>query len=148
MVGGTHAGNPIAAAAAVAAIEAYRDEGLIERGARIGDYLEPRLRELAARHRCVGWLTGKGAFWSLELTKDKTTRAPYVPDGRDLIYGGDLTQLPGAIVAKEAWRQGVFLRHDGPETVQLAPPLTADETHCEQAVAALEAGLRVLEQST
>jgi hypothetical protein len=27
MVGGTHAGNPIAAAAAVAAIEVYRDEG-------------------------------------------------------------------------------------------------------------------------
>ena len=83
MVGGTHAGNPIAAAAAVAAIETYRDEGLIERGQELGEYLGPKLRELAARHPCVGWVTGRGAFWSLELTKDATTREPFVPEGRD-----------------------------------------------------------------
>jgi taurine--2-oxoglutarate transaminase len=147
MVGGTHAGNPIAAAAAVAAVEAYRDEGLIERGRELGEYLEPRLRKLAARHRCVGWVTGRGAFWSLELTRDSETREPFVPEGRDLVFGGDLSRLPGAVVAAEAWRRGVFLRHDGPETVQLAPPLIATREHCDRALAALEAGLGVLEES-
>jgi taurine--2-oxoglutarate transaminase len=145
MVGGTHAGNPIAAAAAVAAIETYRDEGLIERGRELGEYLEPRLRELAERHRCVGWVTGRGAFWSLELTKDRGTREPFVPDGRDLVFGGDLGRLPGAVVAAEAWRRGVFLRHDGPETIQLAPPLVATRAHCDTALEALDAGLTALE---
>lgn len=147
MVGGTHAGNPIAAAAAVAAVETYRDEGLIDRGRQLGEYLEPRLRELAAQHRCVGWVTGKGAFWSLELTKDSETRERFVPDGRDVIFGGDLSRLPGVVVAGEAWRRGVFLRHDGPETVQLAPPLIATEEQCDVALAALDAGLSVLEES-
>jgi taurine--2-oxoglutarate transaminase len=147
MVGGTHAGNAVAAAAAVAAIEAYRDEGLIERGRLLGEYLEPRLREIAERRRCVGWVTGKGAFWSLELTRDKETREPFVPEGRDLIFGGDLRGLPGTVVAEEAWRRGVFLRHDGPETVQLAPPLIATEADCDVALAALQAGLAVLEES-
>ncbi len=147
MVGGTHAGNPIAAAAAIAAIETYRDEGLIERGRELGEYLGPKLRELAARHPCVGWVTGRGAFWSLELTKDAATREPFVPEGRDLIFGGDLSRLPGARVAAEAWRRGVFLRHDGPETVQLAPPLIATHAHCDEALEALEAGLVALEDS-
>ena len=92
-------------------------------------------------------MTGRGAFWSLELTKDATTREPFVPEGRDLIFGGDLSRLPGARVAAEAWRRGVFLRHDGPETVQLAPPLIATHAHCDAALDALEAGLVVLEDS-
>jgi taurine---2-oxoglutarate transaminase len=145
MVGGTHAGNPIAAAAAIAAIEAYRDEGLIERGSSLGEYLGPLLDELAGRHPCVGCVTGRGAFWSLELTKDAATREPFVPEGRDLVFGGDLSKLPGAVVAAEAWRCGVFLRHDGPETVQLAPPLIATRSHCDTALEALDAGLDALE---
>jgi 4-aminobutyrate aminotransferase-like enzyme len=90
-------------------------------------------------------VSGKGAFWSLELTRNKETREPFVSDGRDLIFGGDLSRLPGAIVAAEAWRRGVFLRHDGPETVQLAPPLIATEAQCDAALVALDAGLSVLE---
>ncbi len=147
MVGGTHAGNPIAAAAAIAAVEAYGDEGLIERGRQLGEHLESRLAEAAAKHRCVGWITGKGALWSLELTKSKETREPFVPHGRDLIFGGDLSRLPGGIVAREAWKRGVFLRHDGPESVQLAPPLIATEAQCDVALAALDAGLSVLDES-
>ena len=84
----------------------YRDEGLIERGQELGEYLGPKLRELAARHPCVGWVTGRGAFWSLELTKDATTREPFVPEGRDRIFSGNLSRLPGARVAAEAWRRG------------------------------------------
>jgi taurine--2-oxoglutarate transaminase len=146
MVGGTHAGNPIAAAAAVAALEAYRDEGLIERARELGEYLGPRLVEVAARHRCVGWITGRGAFWSLELAKNPETHERFVPEGRDMIFGGDLSSLPGTVVAREAWKRRVFLRHDGPETIQLAPPLIATETECDVALAALDEGLAVLDR--
>lgn len=146
MVGGTHAGNPIAAAAAIAAVEAYRAEGLIERGRELGEYLGPRLAELAANHPCVGWVTGRGALWFLELTKNKETRERFVPHGRDLIFSGDLSRLPGRLVAEEAWKRGVFLRHDGPETVQLAPPLIATVAECDVALAALDAGLSLLDE--
>jgi taurine--2-oxoglutarate transaminase len=145
MIGGTHAGNPTAAAAALAACEACRDEGLIERGRALGDYLEPRLTALRAVHRCVGALHGRGAFWSFELTKNRETREHFIADGRDLGFGGDLSTLPGAIVAREALRRGVFLRHDGPETVQVAPPLVASETECDTALEALDAGLAILD---
>ncbi len=145
MVGGTHAGNAIAAAAAIAAIEAYRDEGLIDRGRQIGEYLEPRLRSMAEEHPCVGWVTGRGAFWALELTKNKQTRERFVPEGRDMIFGGDLTELPGAVVAREAWDRGVFVRHDGPESVQLTPPLITTEQECDVALAALDDALGVLD---
>jgi taurine--2-oxoglutarate transaminase len=146
MVGGTHAGNPIAAAAAVAAIEVYRDEGLIDRGRELGEYLEPRLRELAQRNRCVGWVTGKGAFWSLELTRNKETREPFVSDGRDLIFGGDLSRLPGADRRGRSLATGCLPPPRRPgDGVQLAPPLIATEAQCDAALVALDAGLSVLE---
>lgn len=145
MVGGTHAGNPIASAAAVAAIEAYRDEALIERGRELGEYLGPRLADLAGRHPSVGAVTGRGAFWSLELARDRDTREPFVPEGRDMVFGGDLSGLPGAIVAREAWKRGVMIRHDGPEAVQLAPPLIASDEHCDTALDVLDEALDVLD---
>jgi taurine--2-oxoglutarate transaminase len=146
MIGGTHAGNPIAAAAALAACEAYRDEELIERGRGLGGYLEPRLRALHEAHPCVGAVHGRGAFWSLELTRNREAHEHFVPEGRDLIFGGDLSMLPGSIVAREALSRGVFLRHDGPETIQVAPPLVASDSECEIALEALDAGLTVLDR--
>src|SRR5262249_10641696 len=40
-------GHPLTCAAVVAAIEAYRREGLIERAAQLGNWLRPRMEELA-----------------------------------------------------------------------------------------------------
>ena len=42
--GSTYGGNPLGAAAAVAALEVLRDEGLIENSARLGGYVLERLR--------------------------------------------------------------------------------------------------------
>src|SRR6059036_1473171 len=50
----TYAGHPLACAAGVATVNAYRDEGIIERGARMGELLLRELKSLAARHPSVG----------------------------------------------------------------------------------------------
>ncbi|WP_341716403.1 aspartate aminotransferase family protein [Micromonospora sp. FIMYZ51] len=73
----TYAGHPLACAAAVAAIEAMRAEGVVENAARVGrDVLGPGLAELARRHPCVGDVRGLGAFWAIELVCDQGTRRP------------------------------------------------------------------------
>ncbi len=80
--GHTYSGHPLACAAAVATINAMKEEGIVENAARIGEnVLGPGLRELVDKHPCVGEVRGLGVFWALELVKDKATREPIAPYG-------------------------------------------------------------------
>ncbi len=75
----TQFGNPVACAAAVAAIEVYEEEGMIENSRELGFYLLERLAEIKERHPSVGDVRGKGLFAAIELVKDKGTREPLIP---------------------------------------------------------------------
>ncbi len=77
--GHTFSGHPLAMAAGVAALRAYRDEGLFERANEIQGWLAERFDELQRRHRVVGETRGVGAFFGLELVADRETREPLVP---------------------------------------------------------------------
>jgi taurine--2-oxoglutarate transaminase len=76
----TYSGHPLACAAAVAAITAMTDERIVENADRLGrEVLGPGLREIAERHPIVGEVRGVGAFWALELVRDRATKEPLVP---------------------------------------------------------------------
>jgi len=75
-LGGTYAGNPVACAAALAAIAFIEKHRLPERAAAIGRAVEARFRGFVDRFPFVGDARGLGAMRALELVKDKTTKAP------------------------------------------------------------------------
>jgi 4-aminobutyrate aminotransferase/(S)-3-amino-2-methylpropionate transaminase len=66
-LGGTFGGNPLSCAAALAAIETIREDGLIDRARAIGDTMLPRLRELASAYPSIGDVRGRGAMIAIEL---------------------------------------------------------------------------------
>jgi 4-aminobutyrate aminotransferase / (S)-3-amino-2-methylpropionate transaminase / 5-aminovalerate transaminase len=67
-LGGTYAGNPLACAAALATLDIFEDEKLVQRAAAIGARLEAAMRELAARHpKRVGDVRGLGAMMGMEF---------------------------------------------------------------------------------
>lgn len=70
----TYSGHALACAAGVATIEAYREEGLVERAAKLGEVLGRELRGLMERHPSVGDVRGKGLMWGIELVKDRSTK--------------------------------------------------------------------------
>ncbi len=73
----TYSGHPLATAAAVAAMTAMAEEGVIEHAAAIGaEHLGPGLRALQERHELIGEVRGEGVFWALELVADRATKAP------------------------------------------------------------------------
>src|SRR5262249_27451930 len=100
-LGGTYAAHPLACAAALACLEEYEAQGLIENARRMGEVLLGRLRELAGRHPCVGDVRGKGLLACLELVRDRATRAPLVPPNVD-------SPLPLQI-RRRAWEEGLHL---------------------------------------
>jgi taurine--2-oxoglutarate transaminase len=75
----TYSGHPLACATGVASIEAFRDEGVVENAAAMGDYLGETLPRLAERHPSIGEVRGLGLFWGLELVRNRQTREPLVP---------------------------------------------------------------------
>ena len=76
-LGGTYGGNPVACAAALAAIETMEAEDLPGRARQIESIFLPRLRALAERHPDrVGDIRGRGAMLALELVSDGPGRTP------------------------------------------------------------------------
>ena len=76
----TYCGHPLACAAGVAAIDAYREEKLIERSRRLGAQMFAELQKLAARHPVIGDVRGgNGLFAVVELVADRATKAPIAP---------------------------------------------------------------------
>jgi 4-aminobutyrate aminotransferase/(S)-3-amino-2-methylpropionate transaminase len=68
-LGGTYGGNPIACAAALAAIETIEEEKLVDRAAHIGRILFETLNALKAQYPIIGDVRGRGAMVAIELVK-------------------------------------------------------------------------------
>jgi 4-aminobutyrate aminotransferase/(S)-3-amino-2-methylpropionate transaminase len=68
-LGGTYGGNPIACAAALAAIEIIESEKLVERARHLEGILIPALKAIAAKHPEIGEIRGRGAMIAIELVK-------------------------------------------------------------------------------
>jgi 4-aminobutyrate aminotransferase/(S)-3-amino-2-methylpropionate transaminase len=66
-LGGTYGGNPIACAAALGAMEAIREDKLVERAREIGKILNERLTAMAAKHPVIGDVRGRGAMQAIEI---------------------------------------------------------------------------------
>ena len=72
----TYSGHPLACATAVASINTYEDEGIIENARTIGDtVIGPALEKMSDR-QVVGEVRGLGVFWAIELVADRDTREP------------------------------------------------------------------------
>ena len=75
----TYSGHPLACASAVASIEAFQEEGIVENAAAMGEVFRVELAKLAEKHPSIGEVRGLGCFWGLELVKNRETREPLVP---------------------------------------------------------------------
>ena len=71
-LGGTYGGNPIACAAALAAIEIIESEKLVERARHLEGILRGALEAIAAKHPEIGEIRGRGAMIAIELVKAGT----------------------------------------------------------------------------
>ena len=78
VTGLTHTAHPVSLAAAVATIEVLKDEGLVERAARLDPVVAERLAAMAARHEAVGDVRSLGLYGVVELVRDRETREPRI----------------------------------------------------------------------
>jgi 4-aminobutyrate aminotransferase / (S)-3-amino-2-methylpropionate transaminase / 5-aminovalerate transaminase len=75
-IGGTYVGNPVAQAAALAVLDVFEEEGLVERAVTIGDTIRARMESWRERFDPVGDVRGLGAMLAIELVSDRARKAP------------------------------------------------------------------------
>jgi taurine---2-oxoglutarate transaminase len=75
----TYNGHPLACAAALAAIEVYEEDGLIQNAQKVGKYLGQRLEAIKANHISVGDVRYIGLFSALEIVRDRRSKEPIEP---------------------------------------------------------------------
>ena len=113
--GGTYGGNAVACAAALATLDVIDDERLAERAAQLGDRMLDGLRQLAAAHRHVAEVRGRGLMLAIELA-DPSTLAPRA----DLVKALLAEALARKLLLLSCGTQG--------QAVRIIPPLvTTDE---------------------
>jgi 4-aminobutyrate aminotransferase/(S)-3-amino-2-methylpropionate transaminase len=127
-LGGTYAGNPLACAAALAVIDTFDKENLLERSRAVGERLTSRLKALQAQHNCIAEVRGLGAMVAIELCKNGD---PHQPDA-------DLTKR----MVAEAQQRGLILLSCGvyANVIRVLVPLVASD-------ALLDEGLDIMAQS-
>ncbi|WP_175409667.1 aspartate aminotransferase family protein [Streptomyces sp. TRM64462] len=139
----TYSGHPLACAAAVATLEVMAEERIVERAAELGErILGPGLRALAERHPSVGEVRGLGAFWALELVRDRTTREPLVPYNASGEANAPMAAFGAACKQRGLWP---FLAMNRTHVV---PACTLTEAEAKEGLAALDAALAVADEHT
>lgn len=119
-LGGTYAGSPIACAAALAVLETFDEENLLQRANDVGQKLKEGLLSIAETHREIGDVRGLGAMIAIELFED-----------------GDVhktnAKLTADVVAK-ARDKGLILLSCGPyyNVLRILVPLTVSDAQIKQ----------------
>jgi 4-aminobutyrate aminotransferase/(S)-3-amino-2-methylpropionate transaminase len=110
-LGGTYGGNPIACAAALAAIDVFENDGLVERARAIETILKGRLRQLQSADARIGDVRGHGAMIAAEFVDPET---------------GEPDAALTASVAKACIAEGVIVLTCGTygNVIRFLPPLS------------------------
>lgn len=136
----TYSGHPLACAAAVATIQAMTDERIVENADRLGrQVFGPELAAMAERSPIIGEVRGAGAFWAVELVRDKATREPLVP-----YNAAGAANAPMAALAAACKRRGLLPFVNGSRT-HVVPPLNITDEEARYGLALLEESIAEVE---
>jgi len=121
----TFGANPVAVEAALATLEIFRSEKLVENARRLGKKAMERLLEMKEKYEVVGDVRGMGLFVGIEIVKSKKTKERGVEEASQII--------------RDCFQKGLLVITAGRNSLRVIPPLnTSDEE--------LSEGLDILEE--
>ena len=134
----TYSGHPLACASAVASINIFKEEKIVENARHLGaDIIGPELEKLKAKHPSVGDVRGLGVFWAIELVRDRETREPLVPFNASGPAAQPMADLAAACKAKNLWPFTHFNR------LHVVPPLVISDEEMRDGLAIIDEALDV-----
>ncbi len=134
----TYSGHPLACASAVASINIFKEEKIVENARMIGaDVIGPELQKLKDKHPSVGDVRGLGVFWAIELVRNRTTRRPLVPFNATGADAKPMTELAMACKKHGLWPFVHFNR------MHVVPPCTVSPAEVREGITIIDEALAV-----
>jgi 4-aminobutyrate aminotransferase/(S)-3-amino-2-methylpropionate transaminase len=134
-IGGTYGGNPVACAAALAVMDAFEEEHLLERAKALGSRLQAQLKTFEEEFELIGDVRGIGPMMAMELVTDRIKKNPAAEAAKSLVkycfdrglillacgaYGNVIRLLMPLVISDEQLDRGLEIIHDGLVVVQNA----------------------------
>ena len=127
-VGGTYGGNPVACRAALAVLDIFEEENLLQRSEVLGKKLRERFDTLQKEYELIGDVRGMGPMLALELVKDRETKEPAAEEAKALVkfcfdkgliilscgkFGNVIRTLMPLIITDEQLEKGLSIMEEG-----------------------------------
>jgi len=133
----TYNSHPMSCAAALATIEVYKQDNLIENARRMGEILKRELARLTEKHPSIGETRSIGLFGIVELVRNRKTKEPMAP------FNG---------TSPEMTKLAAFFRENGLYTFVrwnnffTNPPLCITEEQLMEGIDIIDRGLEITDQ--
>lgn len=138
LCGLTYNGHPLACAAGKACVQYYLDHDICGHVKQVGKVLGEILEDLKRRHRSVGDVRYIGLFSAIELVKDRHTREPFVPYGKD--PEGRMKKLVGML------HDMGFITFSHENMIMITPPLIITEEQIREEMQKMDVVLDTADQ--
>jgi taurine---2-oxoglutarate transaminase len=134
----TYNSHPMGCAAALATIQVYEEDHLIENARKMGVLMKQLLADLRERHPSVGEVRSIGLFGIVELIRSRSTREPLAP------FNGTSEEM--AALGKFFRQEGLytFVRWN---TFFTNPPLPITEDQLREGFAIIDRGLEICDRA-
>jgi 4-aminobutyrate aminotransferase-like enzyme len=127
----SYGGNPMASAAGLASLEVIEEEAIVERSAKLGDFILKQLKKMKEDHKIIGEVRGKGCLLGMELVKDQKTKEPFIEAGNK--------------VYQKAFAKGVAWI-PSKNNLRMSPPLIMEEDLAAKALLIIDEAVTEVEK--
>ena len=133
----TYNGHALACAAALATIDVYHEDHLIENAQNVGEYLGQKLEEFKNRHRSVGDVRYIGLFSAIELVANRDTKE---------IFASSVMGEVGKVLRENGLFTYIMANNMG-SLVFVVPPLCITKMELDEGLAIVDKALEVADRS-
>ena len=141
-LGLTYSAHPVSCASALAVLDIYEDENLIELASRNGEYMNYCVDSLADEHPSIGDWRNTGLLGCIELVKNRKTKEPMAP------YNAKASEMK---VMKQV---GAKIRELGMFTfvkwnfIFIAPPLNITHAEIDEGIDIISQAIAIADEHT
>ena len=136
-LGLTYSAHPVSCAAAVAVLDIYEEDNLLENTVEMERYLNGRIAELMRQHPSIGDWRNTGLLGCLELVKNRATKEPMAPWNATPDQMGVMNQVMAKIRELGMY---TFVRWN---YIFIAPPLTITKEELDEGLAIISEALKI-----
>jgi taurine--2-oxoglutarate transaminase len=136
-LGLTYTAHAACCAAALANIQVIEEDGLVDNAAKMGAYMDERMKSLIDKHPTIGDYRNTGLFGCIELVKDRHTKEPIAP------FNAKPADLKIQRRMEEVLREMGVLTFIRWNWVFLAPPLCVNEAQIDEGLAAISEAIAI-----